>query len=116
MGRTTTLKVMTIGAALGGLSLLGAGTATAADIPPAQAGTTIATSINVDPPQATDNTALPKEKAANASQTKTRGSTQIYTAPNPNVGLGSGNPYGPFFHQHRGLGGAAAIGAAAAGR
>ena len=47
---------------------------------------------------------------------QTNGSSQVFAAPNPYVGNSTVGLFGPFFNQNRGLGGAAAIGAAAGGR
>ena len=119
MAQATSWKAFTIGAALGALSLLGAGTAAAAiATPPAQTSPAIATSVVSDAPLATDSNGLRPDRSAGAAKTRTSGSTQIYTAPNPNVGRNgsTASVYGPFFNQNRGLGGAAAIGGAAGGR
>lgn len=118
MTRATNWKAIAVGTALGALSIFGAGTATATvAIPPSQTAPLIATSAIADAPLSSDNAQRP-DRSARSSQNQTRGSTQIYTAPNPSVGRGGSvaSAYGPFFHQNRGLGGAAAIGAAAGGR
>ena len=119
MTQATRWKALTVGAALGLLSLFGAGTAAATiAIPPSQNRPLISAAGTTDAPLVTDSAGLRPDRSAGASQTRTSGSTQIYTAPNPNVGRAgsTASVYGPFFNQNRGLGGAAAIGAAAGGR
>ena len=117
MTRAITWKALTIGAALSGLSIFGAGAA-AAITPPAPAGPVIAASVNADAPAVTGTSDLRPDRSANSSKTRTSGSTSIYTAPNPGTGPSGATSglYGPFFNQNRGLGGAAGIGAAAGGR
>ena len=116
MTRVTTFKALTIGAALSGLSIFGAGAA-AAITAPAQAGPQITASVTAEAPLATGSDELRPDRSANSSRTRTSGSTSIYTAPKAgpgNIGTAS-QLYGPFFNQNRGLGGAAAIGGAAGG-
>lgn len=118
MTRTTTWKAITVGAALGLLSVTTAGAASATVAPPAQALSVAPASSFADVPLASGSADLRPDRGADTSRTRTRGSTQIYTSPDPSVGH-AGNVtslYGPFFEQNRGLGGAAAIGATAGGR
>ena len=118
MTRAATWKALALGTALSALSVFSAGAAMAAVAPPAQAGPVAAASAATDAPLASGTSDLRPDRGADTSQTRTRGSTQIYTAPDPSLRPGGNTVavYGPFFNQNRGLGGAAAIGAAAGGR
>ena len=114
MTRPATWKVLTVSAALTGLGVFGAGAAMADPGMAPQAGPAmIATSTaDIEASSVAGNDSdvrLRMNKGAVASQNQTSGSTQIYTAPHPNVN-NNGGAYGPFFNQNRGLGGAAAIG------
>ena len=113
MTRPATWKVLTLSAALTGLGVVGAGAAIADTGMARQAGPAmIATSTaDVEASSAAANDSdvrLRMNKGAVSSHNQTSGSSQIYTAPHPNVN--NGGVYGPFFNQNRGLGGAAAIG------
>jgi hypothetical protein len=97
MKRSASWKVFTIGAALAGLSVIGAGAATAQ--------TDVLRESAVSAPQPQSNAAASRDCANVGPFTthcQTRGSSQIYTAPNPDLGRSAG-VYGPFFNQNRGI-------------
>ena len=89
----TGIKHLTLGVALSTLAIAGTPTSGAATTAYPEAGQSCALA------------------GPFTTRCQTGGSSQIYTAPNPTIGIPAGT-YGPFFRQNRGLGGAAAIGAA----
>ena len=111
MTRPAAWKVFTVGAALTGLGMVGAGAAVADPGMPPAANPAISTSVGANfgasLPLA-ESTAACSNRGAQTTHCQTNGSSQIYTAPNPRNN--AGGIYGPFFFQTRGLGGAAAIG------
>ncbi len=76
MKRPATWKVLTVGAAMTGLGLIGAGPAAAA------------------PSEMLGTSAVCTTKGPLTTHCQTSGSNQIHTAPNPNIGL----KYGPFYN------------------
>ena len=107
MTRPAAWKILTVGAALTGLGMVGAGAAVADPGTPATATPVIATGLDGSL-SFPESTAGCTNRGSQTTHCQTNGSSQIYTAPNPR--MNSGGMYGPFFFQTRGLGGAAAIG------
>ena len=95
MTRPAAWKVLTVGAAFTGLSLVGAGPAVATAAPAPQAGPAITTTV--DAPLANANCS---NRGGLTTHCQTNGSSQLHTTPMPRAG----GIYGPFFNQNRGLG------------
>ena len=104
MQRPATLKVLTLGAALAGLSLIGAGAAAAqTDVPRVSAVTSCG-------PQSSSATSPDCQNTGpSTTRCQTNGSCQIVTTP-PKTEAGL---YGPFFWQNPNVGGVSpAVGSA----
>lgn len=105
MQRPASLKVLVLGAAMAGLSLIGAGAANAqADVLRESAATVCA-------PQSASPDC--QDVGPSTTRCQTNGSCQIVTAPRPQSERSVG-VYGPFFWQNPGVGGTSpAVGSAA---